>query len=147
MKKEIAGLEKELLKTGDASKNEDVALQLVTKSEQFAKEFPRDSLTPVLLFKAADVAKGLGRFGKAVQLWGTVWRQYPQYEKAPMALFLQGFTFDSDLRDAPMATKYYREFLQQFPENPLAEQVKQLIAVVEQNPEDLIKSFEKKNEQ
>jgi TolA-binding protein len=144
--KEIASLETELLKTGDAGKNEDIALQLVKQSELFAKEFPQDSLTPVLLFKAADVARGLGRFGKSVELWGSVWRNHPSYEKAPMALFLQGFTFDSDLRDTAMATKYYRDFLQQYPANPLAGQVKQLLAIVAKNPDDLIKEFKDKNE-
>ncbi len=144
--KEIASLETELLKTGDATKNADVALQLVKQSELFANKFPQDSLTPVLLYKAADVSRGLGNFGKSVELWGSVWRNHPSYEKAPMALFLQGFTFDSDLRDTAMATKYYREFLHQFPDDVLAAQVKQLLAVVEKNPDDLIKEFKEKNE-
>jgi TolA-binding protein len=147
LKKEIANLETELLKTGDASQNKDVALQLVKQSELFAKEFPQDSLTPALLFKAADVARGAGHFGKAVELWGSVWRNHRSYEKAPVSLFLQGFTFDSELQDTAMAGKYYREFLQQFPSDPLAIQVKQLLAVLGKNPDDLIKEFKEKNEE
>ena len=139
---EIGTLEKELLKTGDASKEKETALAIVEKSSDFNKAFPNDPKTPDLLFKAADVARGAKEYGKAVQLWGELWRNHPDHPKAPMALFLQGFTFDSDLRDAKMASKYYRNFLKTFPNDSLAIQVKQLLQVVEVTPEDLVKQFE-----
>ena len=138
---EIAALEAQLLETGDASKNRDVAKELVAKTEAFAEANPADPRTPEMLFKAADVANGAGNFGKAVQLWGQVWRNYPDHEQAPMALFLQGFTFDSKLSDAKMATKYYQQFLKTYPGHELEGQVKQLLSVVQVPPEQLIKQF------
>ncbi len=141
---EIGTLEKGLLKTGDASKEKETALALVEKSSGFANSFPDDPKTPDLLFKAADVARGAKDYGKAVQLWGELWRKHPDHPKAPMALFLQGFTFDSELRDAKMASKYYKDFLKTFPNDSLATQVKQLLQVVEVAPEDLVKQFESK---
>lgn len=143
LREEIAALEKQLLEgDGDASKKSDIAVDLVEKTLQYAKDFPQDTLTPTLLFKAADAARGAKQYGKAVQLWGQVWRKYENHPQAPMALFLQGFTFDSDLRKADMAKKYYRQFLEKYPNDPLAEQVKQLMTVVDENPEDLVKKFE-----
>lgn len=135
-------MENQLLKTKNAIEDKDAALELIEKVELYAKDFPQDSLTPELLFKAGDVAKGSGEFGKAVQLWGQVWRNYKSYPKAPMALFLQGYTFDADLRDAKMAAKYYNQFLLQYPDHELAEQARQLLTVVDTKPEDLIKKFE-----
>ncbi len=139
---EIYTLEKKLLETKDASKDKQSALMLIEKTKLYAKNFPSDSLSPILLFKAGDVAKGAREYGKAIHLWGLVWRNYENHPKSPMALFLQGFTFDSDLRDPKMASKYYNDFLTKYPDNPLAEQVKQLLAVVEVNPDELIKQFE-----
>lgn len=140
---EIAALEKQLLDgNGDASKKPDIAVELVEKTLQYAELYPQDTLTPNLLFKAADAARGARQYGKAVQLWGQVWRNYEKHPRAPMALFLQGFTFDSDLRKADMAKKYYTQFLEKYPNDPLADQVKQLLSVVDENPEDLVKKFE-----
>ncbi len=144
---EIAQFEKVLLQEGDATKEKETAMAMVEKCEQYASAFPNDSATPNLLFKAADVARGAKDYGKAVQLWGQLWRTYPGHPQAPMALFLQGFTFDSDLQDVKMASKYYTEFLGKYPEDSLAAQVKQLLQVVETSPSDLIKQFEKNSKQ
>ena len=141
---EIAQLEKQLLKSGDASKEKEVALTLVGKCRDYAMAFPNDKASPDLLFKAGDVARGAKDYGKAVQMWGELWRKYGDHSKAPMALFLQGFTFDSELQDAKMATKYYKDFLQAYPDDSLAIQVQQLLQVVEMSPTDLVKQFENK---
>ena len=142
LKNEISTLEKKLFETKDPVEYKQSTLLLVEKTKQYAKNFPQDTLTPGLLFRAADIAKGAKEYGKAVHLWGQVWRNYGNHPKAPMALFLQGFTFDSDLRDSRMASKYYKDFLEKYPNDPLADQVKQLLTVVEINPEDLVKQFE-----
>jgi tetratricopeptide (TPR) repeat protein len=139
----IGSLEKQLLDgNGDASKKPDIAVELVEKTLQYAERYPQDTLTPSLLFRAADAARGAKQYGKAIQLWGQVWRNYEKHPRAPMALFLQGFTFDSDLRKADMAKKYYQQFLEKYPNDPLAPQVTQLLGVVDENPEDLVKKFE-----
>lgn len=142
LRDEISALETKLLETKDASKDKDAALQLIEKTEQYAKNYPQDTLTPVLLFRAGDVAKGAREFGKAVLLWGQVWRNYKNHPNAPMALFLQGYTFDAELHDAKMASKYYNQFLLQYPNHEWAEQARQLLSVVDVKPEDLIKKFE-----
>jgi outer membrane protein assembly factor BamD (BamD/ComL family) len=143
---EIQALESKLMETGNASKVKEDALQLIEKSMQYVKEYPKDTICPTLLFKAAEVSRGAGNAGRAVQLWGQVWRNYGQHPRAPMALFLQGFTFDSELRQGKMAAQYYQEFLKQYPNDPLAAQVKQLLAVVEKSPEEMVKEFEKNKE-
>lgn len=147
LKSEIAALEAQLLKSGDATKDLPAAEQLVEKTEAFAKANPKAEETPELLFKAADVANGAKNYGKAVQLWGLVWRDHPNHPRAPMALFLQGFTFDSKLQNSSLAQKYYREFLKQYPNDSLATQVKQLMGVVQKSPEELVKEFEKNKAQ
>ncbi|MEO1262180.1 MAG: tetratricopeptide repeat protein [Bacteroidota bacterium] len=139
---EIGRLEEQILKTGDASEEKELALALVDSCIVFSDNFPDHPSAPDLLFKAADVARGAKEHGKAVQLWGRLKRRYADHPKAPMALFLQGFTFDSELRDARMASKYYRDFLKAYPNDSLVPQVNQLLQVVEMSPEELVKQFE-----
>jgi len=140
---EITALEQVLLKVGDASKDKEAALRLIEKTTAYAQQYPQDTLTPSLLFRAGDTAKGIREFGKAVELWGQVWRDYSKHHKAPLALFQQGFTFDNELHDPVMASKYYKKFLTAYPNDTfLTAQVKQLLSVINVKPEDLIKQFE-----
>lgn len=143
LRSEIKSLESQLIKAEDANKDKVAALQLIEKTAQYAQQYPQDTLTPTLLFRAGDVAKGVKEYGKAMELWGQVWRDYSKHRRAPMALFLQGFTFDSELHDPVMAAKYYKKFLTAYPNDTvLAPQVKQLLAVINVKPEDLIKKYE-----
>lgn len=144
---QIKELEARLIKAEDAQKDMQAAKELIAKSVEFAKLYPKDSLSASYLFKAADVSRGIKDFGNAVKLWGQVWRTYGNYSKAPDALFLQGFTFDNDLEDKKMAKKYYEDFLKKYPSHPYANQVQQLLGVLGKSPEELIKEFQKQNEQ
>ncbi|MCB0635217.1 MAG: tetratricopeptide repeat protein [Lewinella sp.] len=116
---------------------------LLTASEDFVRAFPRDTAAAHILFRAANVAHGAGRFEQAIDLWDRVVDDYPQYAQRPDALFLQGFTADKDLLEADRATRYYEAFLQQFPEHPMAKDVALLLQMLHRNqrPEDLIRSF------
>ena len=143
LRSEIKTLEKQLGKAEDISKDKEVTLKLIEKTNEYAQQYPQDTLTPTLLFRAGDAAKRVKEYGKAVELWGEVWRKYGKHRKAPMALFQQGFTFDSELHDPVMATKYYKKFLTAFPNDTLlSPQVKQLLSVINVKPEDLVKKFE-----
>lgn len=119
-----------------------LALQYVEQATAFAKKHPQDSLAPEVLFRAADVARGAGEFGQAIQLWGQVWRNYPQHRLAPDALFLQAFTFDNDLQAREEARTYYQKVIDQYPDHPLAMQAAQLIEVLNKSPDELVRQFE-----
>jgi len=96
-----------------------------------------------MLFKAGDVARGLRNPGKAIQLWGFLWRDYPAHAKAPDALFLQAFTFETMLNDASSAKSYYTQFVEKFPTHKLVPQAQLSIQNLSKSPEDLIKEFQK----
>ena len=143
---EIQTLETTLLQNPDAQQNKEVALQLVEKSELFAKNYPKDTLSMDILFKAGEVARGSGNPEKAIELWGAIWRKNKKHPKAPMALFLQGFVCDNELRDVERAAKFYHDFLELYPNHELAEQVGQLLTYVKMDPGELVKKFEKNRE-
>jgi TolA-binding protein len=139
----LDSLELQLRAAQDVKKTAGEAQLFVEKATAYATAFPQDSTAADWLFKAADVSRGLGEFGKAIQLWGKVWREFPDNEKAPDALFLQGFTYDSNLQDATNASRYYKRFLETYPDHPYVPEVEKLLAVINTDPDELIKEFEK----
>lgn len=147
LQQEIEALEKQLIEAVDVRKDREAALQLLEKSATYATTYPADSLSPIYLFKAADVARGAGEYGKAIKLWGDMWRTYEDHPRAPEALFLQGFTYDNHLRDAYQAGRYYRNFLEKYPDHPFAEQARQLLSVLDKSPEELVREFEQRGQE
>lgn len=146
LEKDIKELETRLKKAKDVQKELDSAKALVSKSQELAETFPDEKNTADVLFRAADVARGIGDYGKSIQLWGKVWRKYPDYHRAADALFMQGFTFENNLKDYNQAKNYYIQFLEKYPEHKLYEQAKLSLKNLGKSPEDLIKEFQKKKE-
>jgi len=118
----------------------------VEKSILYVSLYPDHEISPAFLFRAAEVSRALKQYQQGVQMLDQVYTQYPQYEKAPDALFLKAYTYEESLKDSASAKKYYNEFLQKFPDHHLKNQVEQLLSVIDKSPEELIKSFKKKNQ-
>ena len=147
LKKDIKALEKKLAAQPAGQLDTVAARQLVAQTEVLFANYPTDEATGALLFRAADVARSTGDFEKAIVLWGQVNRQYPNYERAAEAIFLQGFSADQDLRDLGRAKRFYRYFIQKYPEHELVKDANLLLSYIEsdKSPEDLIKLFENQN--
>lgn len=132
----------------DASKiDKPTAMTMIAASEKFVAQFPKDTAAARVLFKAAEINKGIGEFGKAIKLWGDVNTNYPTYKRAGDATFMQAFTFDEDLHDKENAISYYKKFINNYPNHPLQTNAGQLLTMLEGGKElnDIIKEFEKKN--
>lgn len=106
----------------------------------YAEKFADDTLSPACLFKAGELALSAGRFEQAVGCFNKVQR-YPRFVRCPDALFLQGFIADSNLRDRARAEKYYADFLERYPDHPLAHDVRTMITQLTLSPEELVRQF------
>ena len=140
---EIEVLQTKLRKAKLVTDEMPAAKELVKKSQSYSELHPQDKKTAAVLFNAADVARGIGDYGKAIQLWGKVWRNYPDFDKAPDAIFMQGFTYENNLKDIQNAKRYYLQFIEKYPKNPLREQAIIALKNLGKSPEDLIKEFQK----
>jgi tetratricopeptide (TPR) repeat protein len=125
--------------------NKVAALELVKQSEDFVKKYPTDTLTPKILFSAADLAHGIGEHGKSIKMWGEVHDSYPKFKLAGDALFLQASTFDSDLADTATARRYYNRFLAEYPNHAFANDAKTSLQFLGVPLEKRIELFEKNN--
>lgn len=121
--------------------------QFVDIADAYALLMPTNADAPTYLFDAAKVAGYLGDFSRSIDLYQTVYEQFPDYEKAPQAIFMLGFVYDNDLRDFEKARTYYELYLQKYPEGAFAEQVRFLLENLGKSPEELLKELEAKQQQ
>lgn len=116
--------------------------QLIRAYAEFADQFPDDSLSPVYLFKAADLAMNLEFSELAIQYFDRVQNGYPKYEKAPECLFLKAFIYENKLHSLELAEKNYRLFIDQYPDHALAKDAQAALKYLGMSAEDLVKLFQ-----
>ena len=102
------------------------AFPFVRAVQRFAEAHPDHPRAAPLLMDAAGLANGTGWGNKAFQLWGRVWRKYPDFARAPEAMFYQGFVADTQWEDMSMATEYYTRLIAAYPDTEYARQAAQL---------------------
>ncbi|MEO1437786.1 MAG: tetratricopeptide repeat protein [Bacteroidota bacterium] len=122
-----------------------LANRLINKYQQFAELNPTSAQTPANLYKAAEISRSTRNFPQAIDLWKKIYDDYPTYEKAGQALFLQGYVYENDLRNPEAAKSYYEEFIQKYPDHEMIESVKFSLANLGKSPDEIMKMFEEKN--
>ena len=138
---EIIRLQSRLATQPDATLDLKTAQQLIDRSQLYARNFPQDSLAPVYLFRAADVARGIGQYDLSVTLWEKVQQIYPGFSKVPDALFMQGFTYENNLKNTCLARQCYKFFLQRYPQHHLRRTVQTSLQQLDKTPAELIEQF------
>lgn len=123
------------------------ANSLIAAYADYAKNFPDDPQTPEYLFKAGRIATTMRQSKQAIDFYKTVYTKYPDFNKAPDALFLQGFVYESQLNDTAKAKAVYSEVIEKYPKTRLAEDARASIDNMGKSPEELIKEFEKKDKE
>ncbi len=144
LKSELDQLEKTLQTSQSTELDKATAKTLIEKSVQYIDAFPKDEWSPKYLFRTGEVCVGIKEYKRAIDYWERLINDYSTHEKAPIALFLQGFTCDNQMKDIESAKKYYNAFLKKHPNHEYAKQVVELVKNIDISPEDLIKAFQKK---
>lgn len=107
-----------VLSSAEGELNEELGKRMVETYVVYADSFPADTLSPVYLFRAGDVARNLdGMEYYAIAYYVRVFQDYPEYSRAAEALFMTGITFD-DAGDKERAAKTFEHFLATYPDHP-----------------------------
>ena len=144
MQAQITDMEKVLFSDVSKIPNPATADSMIKMYVSYADQFQDDTLAPEYLFRAGDIANGIGKPKDALGYFGRVQR-YPNYKKVSTALFLQGFVSENSLADIDGARRYYLKFLAQYPNHKLATDVKNSLANLGKTPEEMIRDFEAKS--
>jgi outer membrane protein assembly factor BamD (BamD/ComL family) len=125
-----------------------VAEDVFKSYQEYAEKYPDDTISPVYLFKAADLANGTRKYKEAVELYRQFGEKYPAHRKAAAALFLQAFSYENNLKDKEKAKLLYSDFLQKYPNHQLAASAKVSLEQLNMGltDEELVKMFEAKQD-
>ena len=136
----IARLEPQMF-AADGSANKEVGVELIDAYMQYAKENPQDEMAPDMVFKALDISINVANPEKSVEVVDFFIEKFPQHRLAPMALYLKGFVYEKN-HDVLKAKETYSIFLEKYPNDPLAEEVKVSLRNAGIPLNEIIRSFE-----
>lgn len=118
----------------------------IQQSELYSLLMPGSDLTPVLLYRAGEVARSARNYEKALELYGKLYEEYAEYEKAPQALFMQAFILDNDLKRIDEAGQLYQSFIDQYPDDDFTSSAQVLLENLGKDEEEIIRNLNTKAE-
>lgn len=119
------------------------AQKYVDACEAYALGFPSSEMAPEYLYRAAEMARTLKTFPKALSIYDWIESKYPKYAKAPTTMFLKGFMLENELNDKEAARTVYNDFLAKYPGNDLEDDVKFLLTNIDKSDEEIMKMIDK----
>ena len=129
----------------DTGINRDAALRYVDAAEAKGLIAPNDPSSPKHLYGAAEVARSLRTFAKAMSLYDWILEKYPESDKAPNVLFIKGFILEQDYKREDEAKEVYEEFLRKYPDHTMAESAQFLLNNLGKSDEEILKELEDKS--
>jgi len=126
------------------SGNPDVKIANETVKNQlaYAGKFPQENDAAKYMFKASDIAiNELHQAPLSAKILSDLIKKYPDFKEMPICYFQLGMLNDNYLNDTAKAKMYYKTFLEKYPNDELAEQVKILLSLVGKSLEDIQKGI------
>lgn len=120
------------------------AQKYVDACEAYALCNRDEKMAPEYLYRAAEMARTLKTYPKALSIYDWIEGSYPNYEKSATTMFLKGFMLENELNDKESARKVYQDFTTKFPGHDLQDDVKFLLDNIDKSDEEIMKIIEKK---
>lgn len=120
------------------------AQKYVDACEAYAIGFPKDEMAPIYLYRAAEMARTLKTYPKALSIFDWLEEKYPDFEKTPTIVFLKGFMLENELNNKEAAIETYQRFLSTYPTDSLADDVQFLLNNIDKTDEEIMKMIDEK---
>lgn len=133
-----------LINPGEMGVNREASLKYVDGVEAMALVAPDKESVPGHLYKAAEVARSMRTFPKALSLYDWLIDTYPSHDKAPTALFIKGFILEQDYDRLEEAEEIYTRFLSEYPNHEMAGSAKFLLENIGKSDEEILQEIEQK---
>jgi len=124
--------------------NKSAAQKYVDACEAFAIGFPNNEMSPEYLYRAAEMARTLKTYPKALSIFDWIEEKYPNFDKTATTVFLKGFMLENELNNKEEARKIYNQFLTNYPNNDLADDVEFLLENIDKTDEEIMKMIDEK---
>jgi tetratricopeptide (TPR) repeat protein len=123
----------------------EVAEKLLLAYEDFLRHHSFESISKEYQFRAGELAKAINKPHLAIKHLNGLLERDPDHERAPLALFYKATIVGDMLNEDENAKMYYQEFIDKYPDHPLAESAKESIKLQGKSLDEIVKEFEKKN--
>jgi len=120
------------------------AQKYVDACEAYAIGFPNNDMAPEYLYRAAEMARTLKTYPKALSIFDWIEEKYPNYEKTATTVFLKGFMLENELKNKEAARDVYNRFLVTYPKSDLADDVQFLLDNIDKTDEEIMKMIDAK---
>ncbi|MEI6061260.1 MAG: hypothetical protein WCR72_11160 [Bacteroidota bacterium] len=141
MLSKIKKMESDLKTTPKIDSN--AVTNLLGAYQNFAAKYPKDSLAPDYLYKAAGMAVGFNKGTQAIDLYESIIQTYPDYKRVPECFFMEAFAYENVLHNIGKASELYNKFLIKYPTHDLADDAEAAIKYLGKTPEEMVREFEK----
>lgn len=142
----ITTLEKEIMASRMVKLDTAKAAHLIVMYDEFVKEFPKDTLSPIYLYRSADLNMALNKGTQSIVCLDKIINNYPNFDKIPDCMFLKAFVAENTMHNLPLAEQCYREFLKEYPTHSLAKDAEASLQNLGKSPEQLVAEFEAKQD-
>lgn len=134
-----------LLKSNSVNPN--LAEQAINAFNNFASTCKDDSLAPIFLLKAGQIAQSVGKFQQSQILLKKCTDEFPEFRNRGAALFLLAQVYDdaSMLNNEAEAKKIYEQIIKEYPNTAWERDAKICIKNLGKTDEQLVKEFLKNN--
>lgn len=142
--KDIKNQEKELFSDPMWINNKKGATDLMQKYILFAGKYTDDKRAPLYIFKAAEIANGMGAFQDAIRYFEKIYMEYPNDSIASVSLFYEGVIYETQLKNYEKAKKIYRDFLAKYPQHELVGSARFSLETLGKSDEEVLKVLEQR---
>lgn len=123
-------------------------IRFIDKAVAFASEYPKDEISPEMLYRAgigsmilAKAAKDRPQTAKyakkALAVFNQFQEQYPKHENAKYCYYQRGIIYDDILGDSNSAEDQYRDFVNRYPDDPLSAQLSEYIKMLGKSDKEI----------
>jgi len=129
----------------------------VDNAQKFAAAYPEESIAPEYLFKAGVLSMTLARSAqnkediakyaqKALDIFNSIQKVYPEYEGVRNCIFYRGTTYDDILHDYKSAEIEFRDYIHKYPQDSISSILKDyLVNGIGKSPDEIAADILKKN--
>lgn len=118
-----------------------LSMELVESYQKFSEKYPKDTISPSYLFRAAGICLNLGKTSQAIQFYKMVPVQFQGSKWTPYSLFMLAFVYENYLRDLNTAKSYYEHFLAGYPNHELRNDAENALEYLGKTAEQMLKEM------
>jgi tetratricopeptide (TPR) repeat protein len=134
-------------KMGKEALSREQQTALFKSYQEYYNASGKDTVGLNYLFEAANLAQGLGKYEKAIELFINFHDGFPASHRCDEAVYNIAYIYDARLKNPEKATTYYNKVIELYPNSLWANEAKGALHFVGLSDEEMIRKLDEINKQ